>query len=558
LNQPIDPKTYAELQEIHTQLRAIQTGAEQRHAEITAKIAENAVRGTTPNPARASNPSQTAQEAVRGTIAGQGATTPQETSANPSQEAANAKTETINQDWKGLQDLSEDVAQDMAERRLDEHRDRNESRQSSPSRSRISQNLRDRYERIISRTREFEQKHPKIAAGVKIGGKGAYHLANLATSTNPFTAAAKEGLKELVEYGVRNIDKKDVETARKYAQKYGKDIRQWIHENKQVTEKQASRLFGRDKAEKPFFERENEKVQRNGSKIDNLKERIREEQNQPREFLEYSPLTEEIRFKEPNHSSIARWEDKIKSHQENSLQIRSSLEYVTSQRAHQSNFSGGFQQHLKTQVIPNAREHIGNYLVGTPQERYDHYLHNAVHHLGEKHFDLSLNPKSGLEFDRFAASRLFQDGYDKKEIEDVLGKSYFRSVLSPRETLPEWKAKEENYSKELIQQYHTKINPISKENETIRKNVAEFQKEAKGRILEGKINPHDVKFQEKLEADLVNRQAQKQEKTYHEVQQTQKEYGDMKGQLPDGKDAAPTPTQHGTSTRSHEDIDRER
>jgi hypothetical protein len=515
LTEPNTPDFLTEFQNIREELRAIEAGANQRHAQITAKIAENAVRGTTPNPSRASNPSQTAREAVRGTVEGKGATTPPSTTSNPSQ------TDKI-ENYDEFPQIENPGEGDRIEAK--DKLEKSQGEKQGDRKATLGDRLRDWRDRtrqenaikqdklrqeIAVEKKQFAQKHPNLDRFQRGAGKVVQSLGR----ANPTRAAARE----LLEFGIRHLDEKDLKAAKELAGRYGKDIREWIQETRQNAQKQASRWVRREE-EKPFFEREDTKAQKIHTEINKLTNRVQREQDKPKEFLDYVGITDEIKYGQKiDHTQIAKWNSKIEGYQQKQAGLQQSLDYSISKKAHEQNFSANFQQYVESKVIPDAREHVGNHLVGTAQERYHHYLHNAVHHLGEKHFDLVFHPKNGEHFDRFAATRMFQDGFDPKAIEEVLHQSPFRH-------------------EHMGTSYTAKFNPLTQENQAIRDRVAVFQVNKAEKILEAKVNPHDAEFQKTLGDKLANWRTKREGEVLKEAQQTLKEYSAVRGQIPDGKD----------------------
>lgn len=536
MTEPNPPDFLTEFQKLRAELRAIEADANQRHTQITAKIAENAVRGTTPNPDRASNPSQTAREAVRGTVEGKGATTPQEMSPNSSQASNLGKNDALLEE--GVQN-----AIDGMEMGLDAQKQQNTpAKETQSGKSTFGDRLRDwrdrtRQENVIKHEKlrqeiavekkQFAQKHPNLDRFQRGAGKIAQTLGR----ANPTRAAARE----LLEFGIRHLDEKDLKAAKELAGRYGKDIREWIQETRQNAQKQSSRWVRREE-EKPFFEREDTKAQKIHTKINELTNRVQREQDKPKEFSEYIGITDEIKYASKiDHTQIARWNSKIEGYQQKQAGLQQSLDYSISKQAHEQNFSANFQQYVESKVIPNASEHVGNYMVGTAQERYHHYLHNAIHHLGEQHFNLSFNPKNGLNFDKFAGSRLFQDGHHPQEIDAVLKASPFRSIFTPKEHENHYV---QGFYQNWLKRYDQRTDFFSPKNEVIRENVRLFQEQEGGKILEGKINPHDAEFHKVIGDKLIGWRVDRNNEILKEAKETLREYGDLRGQIPDGKDAS--------------------
>jgi hypothetical protein len=481
LNQPLDPATYAELQQIQAELRAIQADAEQRYADITAKNTRDVVRGTTNTTTRTScTPAEAAREAVRSTTRGRVATTLHGQPTNPAQTAQEAVRGTTQTNLEG------DILQDGADVDLPDREKMARESHKTEKKPSFSQKVRNRYERLKDVKQRFTREHPQISAGVK----GAARVASTASKANPYRAA----IGEVLEFSIRNLDKKDIELAKALASKYGKDIRQWIHEAKETAENKGKSWFQKREAqEKSYFQKQNDLT---NHKVDRLNHAIGREARKATAEKPY--LIDEARF---NHSpvserKISNWKQQI-----DTLKTDLSLEHALSERAYQDGFFAKFQTHKAEKLAPSTRQQAANYLVGTPQERYDSLLYNAIHHLGDKHFDLSVNPRSGLDFDRFAASRLFQDGWEFKEVRQTLDNSPFRQVFAEHPQKGNfYQGKGYRDNSAFLKQYDDQVNQFhSHENFVIRNTIREFQEQEKGRILEGKVNPHDVGFQKKIE-----------------------------------------------------------
>jgi hypothetical protein len=544
LTEPNIPQTdfLTEFQKLRDELRASIAVSEQRQAEIAAKIAQESVRGTTPNPSSRSNPAQTAQEAVRRTVGKGAATTPHDTSPKHTQEAKIEGDKALYEET--LEDIENDNPIEDWELRKDEKAEKNNQGSKRTLGGRIrnwgERKLQERADRRIEIDLKIEAANEKLAKtnlrlaklneGLRRVNVGLRKVNEVGVKVLPSSTG-----KRILDIGIRVLENhKEIEETIKNAPKFGKSIEAWIKE----TKKEASSLINRlrQNEAKPFFEGKDAAAQKIDTKIGKLKADIHGEIDKRPEAVGKGDLTDEILYDEKriNQNLIDKSSKQIGTLQRQKADLQDSLYYHISKEAHAQDFAKSFQQYVDNKVIPNASEHVGNYLIGTAQERYQHYLYNAVHHLGEKHFDLSFNPKNGLNFDKFASSRLFQDGYHPQEIESVLKDSPFRSIFTPKE---QDNTSVRHFYQNWLKQYDRRTDFFSPKNEAIRENVQAFQKEAKGRILEGNVNPHDVLFHENLSEQLKNWQVTRRAAILKEVEHTAREYSAHKGQIPGGKDA---------------------
>jgi hypothetical protein len=118
------------------------------------------------------------------------------------------------------------------------------------------------------------------------------------------------------------------------------------------------------------------------------------------------------------------------------------------------------------EAAQGAKTLEGKYLIGTAGEKYQYLLSQASERLGSAHFDRLYHPDRVVRFEKFAAERLYMDGYNPSEIrlaftekspfitgtdharylEDLTSsfdRSYVRSDLAQaRHTLSQWRVQE--------------------------------------------------------------------------------------------------------------------
>lgn len=370
-----------------------------------------------------------------------------------------------------------------------------------PEKRNLRQRMSDWTARARTKAQALRENYPTTTKNVELGLK--------AVIQTPYAKRFGTGARVLGAV-VRSIDAEDLRQAEELAKNWGKDIRIFIDEAGKTQKLEEKIAKGR-----AYHQVEQAKNNKSLSRLQKQLDSLQSENK-----LTHVKITDELRSSHGNQIHYKL--NEIASLKEKPL----SLEEVLSIKASNS------KNHQRFLHAASRADEFGkNYLIGTAQDKYDYLLHNAATHLGSQYFDIAKHPQRAIEFDRFAATRLLQDGFNEKEVKLAISQGAFRPLFQ--------EGKEASHGGKLVQDskylaaydhqiFSSKITNLSQTNKT-----AQWQSTLDTSIKEAKINPHELDQHHELKEHWNARKLEKFEQTKAEATQKLKEYRAVQGQWMD-------------------------
>ena len=337
-------------------------------------------------------------------------------------------------------------------RKQDDRAKEAKNRQSSKTR-RLLDGAKSRFAAGKEKVTAFREQYPKTAK--TIGG-----VAQVA-GQHPFVRGTR--ITGRIAWGViRSVDAEDIKKAKELAGEWGKDIRVYINDAKQKIASEEKAAKG-----KPFHQIQEAKREKTVRKLE-----------RDRKWLyrtnkgEYVENVGEARFS--NAEAIKDTTERIKSVKNTPPSLEEAISKQASQAPVKTNTD---------RLVTNADELGKRYLAGSPGAKYDYYLYNAKHHLGSNYFDLAKHPQRAIEFDRFAATRLYQDGFKRADVENAV-RGGFRSQFQ--------NSLDSKYLKEYDRRVFGDTIHNNSAIEQVRDKTMKWQYSQGKGLYEGKINPQEV------------------------------------------------------------------
>lgn len=418
----------------------------------------------------------TASQTFRGT-SNVGTTRSATDITNQTMKATNSEVES------STQDLIDETPQADAEmldepRKQDDRAKEAKSRQSSKTRQ-LLDGVKSRFVAGKDKVTAFKEKYPKSAKVVQAGTQLA--------SQYPYIRGAR--IIGRVSWGViRSVDAEDIKKAKELAGEWGKDIRVFIDDAKQKIPREEKAAKG-----KPFHQIHEGKREKTVRKLE-----------RDRKWLyrtnkgEYIENVGEARFS--NAEAIKETSERIKSVKNTSPSLEEAISKQASQAPVKTNTD---------RLVTNADELGKRYLAGSPGAKYDYYLYNANHHLGSNYFDLAKHPQRAIEFDRFAATRLYQDGFKRNDVENAVRGGVFRSQF------------QNSLHSKYLQEYDRRVFGDTIHNnsatEQVRDKTMKWQYSQGKGLYEGKINPQEVDQHQTLRNYWQQTNLRKAQTTRHQA-----------------------------------------
>lgn len=340
-----------------------------------------------------------------------------------------------------------------APRKQDDKAKEAKSRQSSKTR-RLLDGAKSRFAAGKEKVTAFREQYPKTAK--TIGG-----VAQVA-GQHPFVRGTR--ITGRIAWGViRSVDAEDIKKAKELAGEWGKDIRVYINDAKQKIASEEKAAKG-----KSFHQIHEAKREKTVRKLERKQQLLRYTNKSEKAFL-----VDEARFS--NAEAIKETSERIKSVKNTPPSLEEAISKQTSQAPVKTNTD---------RLVINADELGKRYLAGSPGAKYDYYLYNANHHLGSNYFDLAKHPQRAIEFDRFAATRLYQDGFKRADVENAVRGGAFRSQF------------ENSLNSKNLQEYDRRVFGDTIHNnsatEQVREKTMKWQYSQGKGLYDGKINPQEV------------------------------------------------------------------
>ncbi|KAB8333622.1 hypothetical protein SD80_012570 [Scytonema tolypothrichoides VB-61278] len=396
-------------------------------------------------------------------------------------------------DQKAVKDAYEAVSDgfnlenfDISER----HTEQSSEKEKPPRRT--LQRAKELLAKAQGKAQEFKQQHPKATKALEIG-----------VTAVSYTPQGRVG--RVAGSVIRSLDPEDLKQAYELAKEWGRDVRVFIDQAQQKVNVEEKVSKG-----KPFYEIK--QVERDTSLRRLEKQRDGLTRRNKGEYIEN---VGEVRF---SHGEEIK---AISKRIEDVKQQPPSIEEAISHKAHDPGLA-----HRISRTALNADEFGKSYLVGTPDEKYDYLLHNVVSHLGSEYFDLAKHPYRAIEFDKFAANRLYHDGFSPQEVERTIKDGAFRPLFDAKNAL----------EAKFLPEYDQKTVIAGVYNEgsiKIHHKTSQWQQQQGSKFYEAKINPHELDQHQELIAHWAERNIEKIRDTKEQATAKLVQYNAVAGNLDD-------------------------
>ena len=214
--------------------------------------------------------------------------------------------------------------------------------------------------------------------------------------------------------------------------------------------------------------------------------------------LEKGFLVDEVRY--TNQQKI----DRLSRNLESAKKSRS-LEEILSKNSQSAELNQRFQE---SRAI--ADEYRKSLMKGTAQDKYHYLLDESRNSLGDSYYDVSKYPQRAIQFDGFAARRLYEDGLPKEQVKQAVERGAFQPSL---EKSP------------FAQEYNKRtFDTIAKESDAVREQVQNWQSINSDRLAGAKINPEEARKFDELREQAKTYRMQKTGEVRALAQETLQRY----------------------------------
>lgn len=329
--------------------------------------------------------------------------------------------------------------------------------------SKVSDRLQGLKERLRGKVERFNQRYPQASEAARYAGKGIGFVAR----RNAYGRIASSVYD---------------------AYQHGKQLEDFIREAQAARKAEEKAAKGQN-----FSERAAKTRQRTVSKIEWQLNNARDTGK-----LEKGFLVDEVRYS--NQQKI----DKLSQNLESARKFRS-LEEILSKNSQSAELERRFQE---SRAI--ADEYRKSLMKGTAQDKYHYLLDESRKSLGDSYYDVNKHPQRAIQFDGFAARRLYEDGLPKEQVKQAIERGAFQPSLA----------------KSPYAQEYTKrtFDPIAKESDAVREQVQNWQSINGDRLAGAKINPEEAKKFDELKEQAKTYRLQKTSEVRALAQETLQRY----------------------------------